>query len=467
MFLTKNLDKMEKIKQSKSNSFFKINATLVFVISILFFGISNEALGQAATATWDLTANGNATVTGAVTGTSLAIGSGISTPAYSTGNGVTTGGWANDAQALDATEYYQYKVTPTAGNKLTVSSVTLNHSTSSGSWIAAIYYSYDGFATAGVQIGASFTSASTTSTALGRTGLSYVVPSGGSFTIRVYAWESDGSSRSFRNRNVVITGTTCAEPTISTQPLTQGVCIGGTLNLSVTATNATSYQWKKGGVNISGATSSSYSISNFAAGDAASYTVHVINSCQTVSSDVAVVTANTAPTAITISPTSASVCTNAITSLVATGGIVAGIPILTEDFNGATNSWTLENTSTLGTPALAAWTLRPNAYAYDVDVFNSNDNSQFYLSNSDAPGSGSTTSTRLISPAFDLTGSTSASLSFYHYYKISSGDTAKVQISTNGGSTWSSTDLASYSTLQGVDNAFSLVTISLNSFVGN
>ena len=150
---------------------------------------------------------------------------------------------------------------------------------------------------------------------------------------------------------------------------------------------------------ISGATTSSYSISNFAAGDGASYTVDVINSCQTITSNAAVITANAVPTAITITPTSASVCSNAVTSLVATGGIVTGVSILDENFNGATNSWTLENTSTSGTAANAAWKLRPNAYAWDVDTFNSNDNSQFYLSNSDEQGSGSTTSTRLISPS--------------------------------------------------------------------
>ncbi|MBL7887420.1 MAG: T9SS type A sorting domain-containing protein [Flavobacterium sp.] len=367
---------------------------------------------------------------------------------------------------MNQNEYYQYQVTPTAGNKITVSSVTLNHSVTNGNWVCAVYYSFDGFATAGTQIGSNFNSNSTSQTAQSFTGLSYVVPTGGSFTIRVYAWESDGSNRRFRNRNVVISGSSCALTSITTQPSSVSACEGASVTLSVSATNATSYQWKRNNVAIGGQTSNSLTFASLSLSDAASYTVDAISSCNTISSNAAVLTVNPKPTALTVTPSSATVCANEITTLVATGGLTT-VPILSENFNGASNNWTLENTSTGGTTADAAWKLRPNSYAYDVDVFNSNDNSQFYLSNSDDQGSGSTTSTRLISPTIDLTGYATATLSFYHYYRVATGDTAKVQISTNGGTTWSTTDLASYNTNQGADNAFALVSISLNSFVGN
>ena len=71
MFLTKNLEKMEKKLQFKKGNSFKIKATFAFVVSILFFGTSNEAFSQAATATWNLTSNGNGSVTGAVTANNI------------------------------------------------------------------------------------------------------------------------------------------------------------------------------------------------------------------------------------------------------------------------------------------------------------------------------------------------------------------------------------------------------------
>jgi hypothetical protein len=445
-----------------------LNTRVNWFIVCFFLGILNQSFSQTFTSTWNLTSDGNATASGAITASSLAIGSGINTPTYSSGDGVTTNGWANDGGSLNTNEYYQYQVTPTTGNKVRVTGVTLNHSVSNGNWIGAVYYSMDGFATAGSQLGSNFNSSSTSQTALNLTGMfSLTIPQGGSFTIRVYAWESDGNNRRFRNRNVVISGTSCVLPSITTQPSSIAVCENSPVTLSVIANNATTYQWKKNNIDLPGETANTLTFANASAANAGTYTVNVSNSCDAVVSSSAVLTVNLKPTAIAISPSAPTVCANAITTLIASGGVATGVTILNENFNGATNNWTLENTSTGGTVADADWKLRPNSYAYDVDVFNSNDNSQFYLSNSDDQGFGSTTSTRLISPVIDLSNCTAASLSFYHYYRIATGDTAKVQISTNGGATWSATDLASYATLQGVDNAFALVTISLNSFVGN
>jgi len=210
-----------------------IKCSLVVLICIT----SLDTYSQAASATWNLTANGNGTSIGEVTTTPLTFGSVLNTPIYSAAVGVTTNGWSNDAGSRQLNEYYEYRVTPTAGNFLTVSSIDLNHSVSNGNWLAAVYYSYDNFATAGVQIGSNF-AATTTQSALNLTGLSLAVPIGGSFTIRVYAWDSDGNNRRFRNRNVVISGTTCAIPTITgTTPGNR--CDSGTVTLGATASAGT------------------------------------------------------------------------------------------------------------------------------------------------------------------------------------------------------------------------------------
>lgn len=62
---------------------------------------------------------------------------------------------------------------------------------------------------------------------------------------------------------------------ITTQPTAQTVTAGGTLTLSVVATDAASYQWRKGGTVISGATSATYTKASVVSGDAGSYDVVV------------------------------------------------------------------------------------------------------------------------------------------------------------------------------------------------
>ena len=90
-------------------------------------------------------------------------------------------------------------------------------------------------------------------------------------------------------------------PTINTSPLTQAVNLGGNVTLTVgaTGTPTPTYQWQKGGVNISLATSSSYTITGATLGDAGSYTVVVTNIAGTATSDPAVITINALPQVIT------------------------------------------------------------------------------------------------------------------------------------------------------------------------
>ncbi len=77
---------------------------------------------------------------------------------------------------------------------------------------------------------------------------------------------------------------------ITAQPVTQDVCEGDLVTLSVTATGTGSlgYQWRKDGVDIAGATSLSYAIGVFAAGDIGSYTVQITSDCDSLESDAAI-----------------------------------------------------------------------------------------------------------------------------------------------------------------------------------
>lgn len=63
-----------------------------------------------------------------------------------------------------------------------------------------------------------------------------------------------------------------ASPVIATHPLSQTVNVSGNLTLSVTASgDGLTYQWQKDGVDIAGATSASYAITNAQAATAGTY----------------------------------------------------------------------------------------------------------------------------------------------------------------------------------------------------
>ncbi len=108
---------------------------------------------------------------------------------------------------------------------------------------------------------------------------------------------------------------------ISVHPLSQTVCIGAAVSFSVTAAGSNlTYQWRKNGSAISGATAATYSIPVVASADAGSYDVTVTGSCGSVTSSQAVLIVN-ATTAITVQPPSQFVCAGASVtfSVTATG----------------------------------------------------------------------------------------------------------------------------------------------------
>jgi hypothetical protein len=191
------------------------------------------------------------------------------------------------------------------------------------------------------------------------------------------------------------------------------------------------------------------------------------------------ITVNPLPTPITITPSITTTCQNAApggvgATLVATGGIISGVTILNENFNGATNTFVAVNNSTTITtpsnPAAAAWTLRNSPYLYNgFTSFSSNDNSQFYLSNSDEQGSGGLTNTTLTSPSFSLAAPiTNASLSFWHVYRGWSSGTARVEISIDGGGSYNPIPTLAWTTAStGLPATWVNVTYNLAPYVGN
>lgn len=108
---------------------------------------------------------------------------------------------------------------------------------------------------------------------------------------------SNGSG-SVPSANAILTVTQV--PVIVVPPASQTVNVGQTATFTVTATGATGYQWRKGGVNISGATAASYTTPPATLLDNGSlFSVALTNASGTVTSPSALLTVNQPPAIIT------------------------------------------------------------------------------------------------------------------------------------------------------------------------
>ncbi len=91
-------------------------------------------------------------------------------------------------------------------------------------------------------------------------------------------------------------GPLVSPPTIDTQPSGGSVVAGGDFTFTVAATGASTFQWRKNGNAIAGATASSFRISDVKVSDAGTYSVVVANSAGSVTSDNAALVVTPAPT---------------------------------------------------------------------------------------------------------------------------------------------------------------------------
>ncbi|MFT6416116.1 MAG: hypothetical protein ACJARZ_001459 [Dokdonia sp.] len=174
---------------------------------------------------------------------------------------------------------------------------------------------------------------------------------------------------------------------------------------------------------------------------------------------------NPVPTSLLATASDIQICNGNSVNLSGSNVLLTKSSILTESLNDANILWIATNQSVGGDITSANWERQQDAYDYKSTVFGSNDNSAFYLSNSDSQGAGSNTLTYLESPVFSTVGYTDLSLSFYHHFKqISSTDTISVEITKDNGANW---ELAyqHHSSNIGSANAFENKVVVLNNFI--
>ncbi|MGZ5544493.1 MAG: beta strand repeat-containing protein, partial [Limisphaerales bacterium] len=107
---------------------------------------------------------------------------------------------------------------------------------------------------------------------------------------------------------------------ITQQPQGGAFNAGSAVTLSVSANGTTpiTYQWKKDGVNLSGATQPSFSLNSFQSANAGTYTVVVGNGGTPIESDQAILSINVAPS-ISVEPHSTTVVADNSASFSVTG----------------------------------------------------------------------------------------------------------------------------------------------------
>jgi hypothetical protein len=206
----------------------------------------------------------------------------------------------------------------------------------------------------------------------------------------------------------------------------------------------TSWSWAPGGATTQSIAASPASTTT--------YTVTVTSPGPCVTTATKTVTVNANPTGVTAQATPSTICPGGTTNLTSTASLGGSANVFTEGFETGAAGWTFTDSSSTGA-ALPTQTWHVQASPYNDNTGSATfvnfavSGSNFAYSNPDAGGSGSQTRTFMLSPSFSTTGFTgTGTLTFkncYRYWSSSSPvEQVKVQITSNGGSTW--TDLVNY-----------------------
>jgi len=229
----------------------------------------------------------------------------------------------------------------------------------------------------------------------GATSSSYTTPatattdSGSTFSVVVT--NSAGSATS--NNAVLNVNAAAVAPSITTQPGNQSVTAGQTATFSVSATGTApmSYQWRKNGTSISGATASSYTTPATSMTDSGStFSVSISNSAGSVTSNNATLTVNQA------APIAPSIATQPASQTV-TVGQTATFSVLATGTGPLSYQWRMNGTNVSGANGssytTSATTTGMSGSAYSVVVSNSagsvtSGNAMLTVNSSTGTGSG-------------------------------------------------------------------------------
>jgi hypothetical protein len=237
------------MKNMYTNFATKFSVSFKVIMLVGMMGVGVKGWGQAASATWAGTVDNSVAVTGAVNGGTQSFGPSNTGPNFSGTLGFFSQGWGTSAYTAAQTVFYQFSLSPTVGNNLTVTSVSLQPSISGpGSATWAVYYSTSPSFTSPIQIGVNTTVNSTTPTTTTFSSLSVIANTGNTLYFRFVAGSADVGTRNIRVKNFIINGTTvpaCTPPSITTNPTDATICTAtNTTFTAATSAGSPTYQWE-------------------------------------------------------------------------------------------------------------------------------------------------------------------------------------------------------------------------------
>ncbi len=102
----------------------------------------------------------------------------------------------------------------------------------------------------------------------------------------------------------------CTAPTVTVAPADRGGCLGGSATFEVTAvgTQPLTYQWRRNGLSLPGATARVHTVAPIGPADAGQYDVTISNGCGSIASSPAVLSIETTVPSVTTHPQSQGGC---------------------------------------------------------------------------------------------------------------------------------------------------------------
>lgn len=222
----------------------------------------------------------------------------------------------------------------------------------------------------------------------GRVNVALLVLSGtpttpGSYTFTLVAGDPAGGDSPPFSYTVMVSGPAVSAPSFTTQPQSETVTVGANVTFTSAASGSPTYQWRKNGNSITGATSASLSLTNVQVTDAGTYTVVATNAGGSTTSAAATLTVNALPAVeFTTQPQSqaVSVGANVTLSVVATGSPTFQWQKDGVDIAGATSATLmLSNVQKADTGTYAVVATKGQAFTSDIAIVHVGERS--YLSN--------------------------------------------------------------------------------------
>ncbi len=223
------------------------------------------------------------------------------TGASGTYNAAQTARIGSLVQGANGSAYFEVTFTAAAGTRAYFSGLGFgSRSTGTGPKAYALYSSIDNFVTP-VASGTMLANSAWAYHSPAFTGIAG--PVGGVITFRLYGFGNDGTTSptsgtaNWRIDDLALTVGMQSAPSITAQPAPQNAAVGGSASFSVTATGTEplSYQWRFNGSPITGATSSTLTLSNVQLTAAGNYDVVVTNPVSSVTSNAVALTVEAPP----------------------------------------------------------------------------------------------------------------------------------------------------------------------------